>query len=269
MVLTEAARSRRAEDDTVQAARPLPWRYLFRSSIGRKFLVAGSAAFLAIFALGHTVGNLTIFIGPGAINTYAHHLQSLPFGLIWVVRALVLSAFLVHAGFAGALNGENSKVKARGYLGERYLAATSASRGMMISGGVILLFIVFHILHLTTRSVQDFSMLQDYTLRGVTHPVMNVYAMTYIGFSNVFISLFYIAAMWLLSGHLAHGVASVFQSIGWRNAVWRARLERIASLYGWFVFIGLSSIPFAVLLDAWLGVPIFDKSSFLHHLNGA
>lgn len=250
----------------MQAAQPLPWRYLFRSSVGRKFIVAASAAFLAIFALGHTVGNLTVFIGPGAINTYAHHLQSLPFGLIWVVRALVLSAFLVHAGFASALNGANAKVKARGYLGERYLAATPASRGMMISGTIILLFILFHTLHFTVRGVQDFEMLRDYTLRGVTHPVMNVYAMTYLGFSNVFIALFYIGAMWLLSGHLAHGVTSVFQSIGWRNAVWRWRLDRIARIYGWFVFIGLSSIPFAVLLDSQLGVPIFDKTSFAHHL---
>ncbi len=252
----------------MQAAQPLPWRYLWRSSIGRKFIVAASAAFLALFALGHTIGNLTVFIGPGAINTYAHHLQSLPFGLIWVVRALVLTAFLVHAGFAGALNGQNSRVKARGYLGERFLAATPQSRRMMVSGTVILLFIVFHILHLTTRSVQDFSMLNDYTLRGVTHPVLNVYAMTYIGFSDVVISAFYVVAMWLLAAHLSHGVASVFQSIGWRNAVWRARLERIAVGYGWFVFVGLSSIPVAVVLDAHLGVPIFDKSSFIQHLAG-
>ena len=253
----------------MQAAQPLPWRYLFRSSIGRKILVAGSAAFLAIFALGHTIGNLQIFLGADAINAYAYHLHSLPFGLIWVVRALVLTAFLVHMGFAGALNGANSKVKARGYLGERFLVATKASRGMMISGTIVLLFIVFHILHLTTRSVQDFSMLHDYPLRGVTHPVLNVYAMTYIGFSNVLISLFYVGAMWVLARHLSHGVASVFQSIGWRNHVWRGRLERIAKLYGWFVFLGLSSIPVAVLLDAHLGLSIFDKTSFAHHLTGA
>ena len=237
-------------------------RLLFSASIGQKFLVAAAGAFLAIFVLGHTLGNLQIFLGPDAINRYAYHLHSLPYGLLWLIRALVLAAVLVHVVFAAKLHGENRRVRARGYHGERYLSAARASRGMMISGAVILAFLIFHTLHFTIRALFDYSALATYRLAGVDEPVMNVYAMMYLGFSNVWVSAFYVLACALLATHLTHGVASAFQSAGWRNSVWRPRLERLALGWGLFVFAGLAVIPLAVLADAHLGVPIFDRASF-------
>ena len=237
-------------------------RLLFSASIGQKFLVAAAGAFLAIFVLGHTLGNLQIFLGPDAINRYAYHLHSLPYGLLWLIRGLVLAAVLVHVIFAAKLHRENRRVRARGYHGERYLSATRASRNMMISGTVILAFLIFHILHFTSRDIIDYSALANYRLAGVDEPVMNVYAMMYLGFSNVWVSALYVFACAMLATHLAHGVASAFQSAGWRNSVWRPRLERLALGWGLFVFAGLAVIPLAVLADAHLGVPIFDRSSF-------
>jgi succinate dehydrogenase / fumarate reductase cytochrome b subunit len=239
-----------------------PWRLLLSASIGQKFLVAAAGAFLAIFALGHTLGNLQIFLGPDAINRYAWHLHSLPYGLLWLIRAVVLAAILVHVALAAKLHAQNSSVQARRYRRERYLSATTASRSMMLTGAVILAFLIFHILHFTTRDIADFSDLATYRLPGVDEPVMNVYAMMYLGFSNVWVSAFYILACGLLALHLSHGVASAFQSAGWRNRLWRKRLERFAAACAAFVFLGLSSIPLSVLADARAGVPIFDRSSF-------
>jgi len=239
------------------------WGLLFRSSIGRKFLVAGSAAFLAIFALGHTLGNLQVFWGPDPINRYAHHLQSLPYGILWIIRAVVLGAVLGHLALAVRLHAINRRSHGRGYRRERWLSATQASRSMMLSGAAILLFLILHILHFTSRSLSDFSAIAPWPLASDGTPTPNVYAMMYQAFSDPLVALLYVGAMALVALHLSHGVASLFQSVGWRNAVWRPRLERIARLYGLFVFLGLSSIPLAVLLDARGGVAIFDRAALV------
>jgi len=247
----------------MHTAPPPAWGLLFRSSIGRKYLVAGSAAFLAIFALGHTLGNLQVFFGPNPINRYAYHLQSLPYGLLWLIRAVVVSAVLGHLALAARLHVQNRRSRGRGYRDEKWLSSTAASRSMMLSGGAILLFLILHILHFTSRSLSDFSAIAPWPLASDGTPTPNVYAMMYQAFSDPLVALLYVGAMALVALHLSHGVASLFQSVGWRNAVWRPRLERIARLYGLFVFLGLSSIPLAVLLDARGGVAIFDRAALV------
>ena len=246
-------------------AHPVSVRWRAGAIIARKALVALSGAFLAIFVLGHAAGNLQIFLGPEQINRYAWHLHSLPYGLIWVVRALVVGAILIHVGQAARLHARNRRARGRGYGQDRYLAATTASRRMLLGGAAILLFLIWHILHFTTQSLTDFSDLPLWTLKGTGdlpgETVTNVYAMMYRGFSDPLTSVLYVAAVAILTLHLSHGVASIFHSIGWRNAAWAPRLARVARLYGLAVFLGLGSIPLAVLADAHLGVPIFDRTA--------
>lgn len=244
-------------------ARPVahPFALFLRSSLGRKYLVAAAGAFLAVFVLGHTIGNLQIFLGPEAINLYAWHLHSLPYQLLWVIRAAVLTAVLVHVGFAATLHAGNRRARGRGYAGERYLAATRASRSMMIGGAGILLFLVWHILHFTVRSVADVSAIPPVRLAEVPVPVTNVYAMVYVAFADPRMAALYVVATGLVAAHLSHGVASLFQSLGLSNRVWADRLKRIARLYALFVFAGLASIPLAVQADARLGLSIFDTAA--------
>lgn len=263
-----SARSDQCPDGTVSMISTSPPISIARrtsTSIARKVLVALSGTFLAVFVLGHAAGNLQIFIGPEQINRYAWHLHSLPYGLIWVVRALVVGAVLTHVVQVGALHARNRRARGRGYARENYLAATAASRRMLLGGAAILLFLVWHILHFTTRSLTDFSDLPPWTLSGPdgapSHAVTNVYAMMYQGFSDPLTAILYVAAVALLALHLSHGVASIFQSIGWRNSAWAPRMHRVAQVYAATVFIGLGSIPLAVLADAHLGVPIFDHAA--------
>ena len=227
--------------------------------------MALSGAFLAIFVLGHAAGNLQIFLGPEQVNRYAWHLHSLPYGLIWVVRAVVVVAILIHVGQAAALHARNRRARGRGYGQDRYMAATTASRRMLLGGTAILLFLIWHILHFTTQSLTDFSDLPLWTLDGTGdlpgETVTNVYAMMYRGFSDPATSVLYVAAVAIVTLHLSHGVASIFHSIGWRNAAWAPRLARVARIYALAVFLGLGSIPLAVLADAHLGVPIFDRAA--------
>lgn len=228
--------------------------------------MAVSGLILAGFVLGHMLGNLQVFLAPDWINRYAWHLQHLPYGLLWVVRLVLLSAVAVHVAMAALLTIENRRARPVGYLAEDTLQASYASRTMIYSGLLIGAFIVFHLLHFTVKNIYDYSALHyalDATGDGVADfQVHNVYAMMYLGFTIWPVSAFYAIATFFLCQHLGHGVSSMFQSLGLRNHKWRLILDRVALVYGWGVFLGFVSIPVAVLLDFHLGLAIFDKGTF-------
>lgn len=234
---------------------------LLNSSLGKKYLMALTGLVLAGFVLGHMVGNLQFFLAPEWINAYAHKLQTLPYGLLWVVRLVLLASVVVHIVVAIRLALENRQARPSGYLAEGTIQASYASRTMVWSGLIIAAFIVFHLLHYTTRSLFDYSQLA-FALRGVEEPVLNVYAMMYLGFAKWYVSAFYILAVGLLALHLSHGVSSLFQSLGLRNHTWRKILDRVALVYGWVVFAGFAVIPVAVMADYAGLIDYFDKSSF-------
>ncbi|MBN1402972.1 MAG: succinate dehydrogenase cytochrome b subunit [Opitutales bacterium] len=222
---------------------------LLTSSVGKKFLMAITGAILSLFVLGHMCGNLQFFLDAKWLNSYAHHLQHLPYGLLWVVRLVMLTAVVVHVVAGIKLTTHNMKARP-GYEVDATIQASIGSRTMIWTGLVLFMFIVFHIMHYTVKNVQDFSAL-TYNLEGYGI-VPDVQAIMYEGFSIWYYSLFYIVAVGLLLFHLSHGVASVFQTVGMRNEVWRKRLECIAWVYAAAVFCGFASIPVCVLLDKYV-----------------
>lgn len=232
---------------------------LFSSSLGKKYLMAVSGLVWVGFVFGHMAGNLQVFLPPAYINAYAHKLQSLGPAL-WGIRAFLLLALVVHVWMAIKLTAENRAARPSGYKAEDTVQASLASRTMIYSGLVILAFFIFHILHYTVRNIYDYNAIlgHSFTLEGVAHPVMDVYAMMYLGFSHWYVSLFYLVAVGLLLMHLTHGVSSMFQSIGLRNEYWRGVLGKVAVAYGWLVFLGFAAIPVAVMADYYGGVQIFD-----------
>lgn len=211
--------------------------------------MAVTGTILSLFVLGHMCGNLQFFLDAKWLNSYAHHLQSLPYGLLWVIRAVMLTTVVVHLVVGTLLTTHNMKARP-GYEVDATIQASVGSRTMIWTGLVLFAFIVFHIMHYTVKNVQDFSAL-TYNLEGYG-VVPDVQAIMYAGFSIWYYSLFYIVAVGLLLFHLSHGVASAFQSVGLRNQVWRKRLECLAWAYAAAVFIGFSSIPVCVLLDKYV-----------------
>jgi succinate dehydrogenase / fumarate reductase cytochrome b subunit len=244
---------------------------LVTSSLGKKFLMALTGIILAGFVLGHMCGNLQVFLAPHWINSYAHHLQSLPYGLLWVVRAVMLAAVLIHAVTAVSLARENKAARPETYRKDATVQASLSSRTMIYSGIFLFAFIIFHIFHYTVKNMYglDAYMINDLGHGPLEHAVPNVYAIMYMGFSVWYISLVYLVAVFCLCSHLSHGVASIFQSLGLRNEIWRYRLEAFSKAYGIIVFLGFASIPVCVLLDFYLGVPIFDKSTFMEAVQQA
>lgn len=223
-------------------------------SLVKKFLMALSGLVLVLFVLGHMLGNAQFFLGPEVINAYAYGLHNLPGSpfSIWGIRLFLLGSIGVHVWMAILLTLENRSARPDDYAARKNQAATYASRTMPMTGLILLSFIIFHILHYTTRIVPEpYNETIGMSAIEVGHAkimAFDVYAMMVRGFSSPGVSLFYIIATGLLCMHLNHGVSSMFQSLGVRNESWRYRLNCAAKVFGWIIFLGFAAIPASVVL---------------------
>lgn len=219
---------------------------LFKSSLGKKYLMAISGFALFLFVVGHMLGNLQIFLGPEMINAYGDFLQSKP-ELVWIVRIGLLAMVMLHIWSAIKLSAENRAARPVGYGEYKPVGSSYASRTMMVSGLVILTFIIYHLLHFTVQTEginfanTDFKTLHDAKQRH------DIYNMMIIGFQQPIVAIFYIVSMALLSLHLSHGVSSMFQSLGWKNRKYGKLIDRLALIAAGVLIVGYSAIPLAVL----------------------
>jgi succinate dehydrogenase / fumarate reductase, cytochrome b subunit len=226
----------------------------WRSSVGKKYLMAISGFALFLFVIAHMLGNLQIFLGPEYINRYGHFLQSAP-ELIWPARIGLLFLVVLHIISAIKLSQENKAARPVAYHHYEVVAASYASRTMLMSGLIILAFIIYHLLHYTVqvRSInltnQNFA---DFTDLQQRH---DVYRMMVVGFKQPLVSLFYIIGVGLLCLHLSHGVSSMFQSLGWKNKYYGRFLDRFARIISWVIFLGYVSIPVSILAGILKEVP--------------
>jgi succinate dehydrogenase / fumarate reductase, cytochrome b subunit len=222
---------------------------IFKSSLGRKYIMAGTGVLLLLFVVGHLIGNLQVFGPPELINQYAHFLQSKPL-MVWGARLGLLVIVALHITTAIQLSAANKAARPVGYAGGEAYGSTWQSRYMLVSGLVILAFIVYHLAHFTVRlpainGVGDFTKLTT-ELHGQTVP--DVYAMMILGFQVWWVAAFYLVAQALLFIHLGHGISSAFQSFGLRDHVWWPRIQLLAKVVSVAIFIGYASIPAAIFL---------------------
>lgn len=206
-------------------------------------IVAVTGVILILFVIGHLIGNLQIFLGPAWINGYAQHLHDLG-PLLWLTRAILLIVVLAHIYYTIRLAIENRRARPEDYRRHEYVKASFASRHMVMSGVIVLAFIIFHLLQFTFRVTDP--RFPAMPMDPLGH--YDVYSMMVLGFMSPIVSGFYIFAMFLLCLHLTHGAQSFFQSIGVDDKKLRPRLELIGRIFAWALFVGYSSIPAAVLL---------------------
>lgn len=224
-------------------------RNLFCSSLGKKYLMGSTGAILVLFVLGHLAGNLQIFLGPEAINRYGNLLQTNT-ELLWPVRCILLATVLIHIWAAVKLTRENRAARPVAYTQWQPTAATYASRTMFMSGVIVAFFIVYHLLHYTVmvQSInftgQNFDARPQFFDSQGRH---DIYKMMVVGFSNAWVSLFYIVAVGLLCLHLSHGLSAMFQSMGWKKRPYGSCMDRAARWGSLAIWLGYSSIPIAVL----------------------
>jgi succinate dehydrogenase / fumarate reductase cytochrome b subunit len=220
---------------------------IFKSSLGKKYIMAVSGLVMFLFVIGHLAGNLQFFLGAESINRYGHFLQT-NLEVIWPARIILLLALFLHVWAAIKLSAENKAARPVPYANWNPTVASYASRTMLMSGLIVFAFIIYHLLHYTLviKSVnltgQDFAGFMDSENRH------DIFKMMVVGFSNPWVSIFYIVGIALLCLHLSHGVSAMFQSLGWKNKVYGPCLDSGARLIAWLIFIGYVSIPISVLV---------------------
>ena len=229
--------------------------------------MALSGLVLIGFVFVHMAGNLQILMGQEKINAYAHALQSLPMPILWGSRLFLLAAVVVHAVTAYQLVKENRRARPHSNYIETTKKAGLASLRMGLTGSILLAFIVFHLLHFTIRTIYpEYSDMMTIVGSPDSNEIHDVYSMVLAGFQHTWISVFYVVAMFLLCGHLAHGVSSAFQSLGIRSETWRVKLELAAKAYAWLIFVGFSIVPVLVLAQNWGMIILFDTNAGLETL---
>jgi len=126
---------------------------------------------------------------------------------------------------------------------------------MLMSGLIVFVFIIYHLLHFTVQ-VQNVNLTGqsfiDFTDPQKRH---DIYRMMIVGFSNGWVSGFYVLGMALLCLHLSHGASSMFQSIGWKSPVYGPFLDKASRWLAIAIFLGYTSIPVAILLGLVKEVP--------------
>jgi succinate dehydrogenase / fumarate reductase cytochrome b subunit len=221
--------------------------HIIDTSLGKKYIMAVTGFLLFLFVIAHMVGNLQLFLGPEAINRYGHFLQS-NYELVWPARIGLLALVLLHIWSAAKLSLENRAARPIGYATYQPVGSTYASRTMLMSGLIVLVFIIYHLLHFTAQ-VQYINLTgQSFTTFMDPEKRHDIFKMMVVGFSNGWVSAFYILGMALLCLHLSHGVSSMFQSIGWKNETYRPILDKGARILAVLIFLGYTSIPVAILL---------------------
>jgi succinate dehydrogenase / fumarate reductase cytochrome b subunit len=223
------------------------------SSIGKKLIVAVTGIVLVLFLAGHLIGNLVVFMGPEPFNAYAYFLHHMLHGAgIWIFRAVMIVMLAAHIIATVALTRQN-KAARKSYECQTTIQASRSSRIMILSGLTILSFVVYHMLHFTVRVGNEYNTLARYktTLPNVEGEVHNAWLMVIDGFSGTsvwYVTAFYVLAMTLLCSHLAHGVGSIFQTLGLRTRKTETAIKQLSIGYALFIWIGFISIPLAINL---------------------
>ncbi len=214
----------------------------YRSSIGKKAVMAVTGFFLFGWVFLHMAGNLKVYLGPDHYNEYARFLITmgaplLPNRAVLIfVRALLLIAVYLHIDAATRLTLMNRKARPIGYHRRDYPAATYASRTMRWGGVIILLFVIYHLGHLTF---------------GTFHPNFiegDVYHNFVTGFQVWWVSAFYILANLALGLHLHHGLWSMFNSLGLNHPKLNPWKRVFATAFALIITLANISFPLAVLI---------------------
>ena len=215
---------------------------LYRSSLGKKYVMAITGIMLMGFVFIHMVGNLKMFLGPAEFDHYAEFLRELLVPILprtvtlWLLRLGLIPAFILHIHSAYGLTKINHAARPVKYESKRdYIAANFASRTMRWTGVIFGLFLIWHLFDLSwTGTGYSFH-------RGAAYE--NVTASLH----RIPVGILYIVANLCLGVHLFHGAWSLFQSMGWNNPRFNAWRRNFAAGFAALIVIGNVAMPVAIL----------------------
>ncbi len=232
-------------------------KLLFASSIGKKFVAAVTGLIMFGFLLGHAAGHMKIFTGAGAdgvphIDHYGQFLKDFgapalpPMIALWGARLMLLGSVILHVVAVLMLSDQNKKARPVDYVKKKRAAASPAALYMMVTGTLILAFIVLHILHFTTGNLPMLG----------KHVHGEVYNNMARSFSQWWVAIPYLIMMVIIGFHLYHGVWSLFQTLGLDNPDRNALLRGFAIVFAIGVTATFCLIPLSFMFG---GEPAVDN----------
>ena len=206
--------------------------FILSSSIGKKLIMAITGLGFCIFLLSHLAGNLIIYAGNDAFNSYAGRLHTLGPILILAEIGLLLLG-IVHISTGAYLFYQNVRARPGRYKKKKNAGGRSiGSSTMPYTGFLILIFIVFHLI--------DFHFVEKAD--------RSIYQIVLETFSNPGYTIFYILSMAVVATHVDHGVWSLLQTLGINNLECMPVLRVISSATSLLVGIGFGSLPVFITL---------------------
>jgi len=239
---------------------------MWRSTIGKKTIVAVTGTILVAYLVLHMIGNLNSLFGPGGveprIDEYAEWLRTfgeplIPYeGIVWAVRAILLGSVVIHIVGVVQLYFRNKAARPAAFPAKR-IGRSWESRLMMVSGLLLLAFIIFHILQFTTLTI-DVTPLEKGAL----------YANLYNAFQEWYFVAIYLAALIVLGMHLRHALWSLCQTLGLDNPERNFGIRMGANGLTLVIVVGFALIPVLFFTGALGEPPAEELSASLTTLGG-
>ena len=210
-------------------------RTLLGSLLGQKLIMAATGIVLYLFLIGHLLGNLQIFSGRDTLNGYAAFLQGTG-EILWATRGVLLLALLLHIIAAVRLTIANWRARPVAYALKREIETNYAARTMIVSGPLILLYAIYHLMMFT------------FLTTGPGYSKTDVYRNVVLAFQQPAISAVYMVAMLVLAYHLWHAGWSMLQTLGITYPGVASLRWRLFPVISVVIALGYVTIPVAVLL---------------------
>jgi succinate dehydrogenase / fumarate reductase cytochrome b subunit len=225
---------------------------IYNSNLGKKLIAATTGLILFGFLAGHVAGNLKVFTGTTAdgvphIDEYAHFLKVIGVPLvpkeavIWSARLVLLVSVVLHIVVVIQLAMLSAEARPIGYVKKKRKIASAGALYMMFSGSLIAFFIVFHLLHFTTGTIQFGSFVHGEVYRNIYNSFCAEYW---------YVALFYIVTMVVIGTHLNHGIWSLFQTLGLDNPDRNRFIRWGATVVTVLIIAGFIAIPLGFLSGA-------------------
>lgn len=224
------------------ALRPTSMRWILRffgSSIGKKYVMAVTGLLLVGFLVAHLAGNLLLYVDDsgGKFKAYAKGLHDLG-PLLWAAELGLIGLFGLHIFYAlQTLRDNRAARKSRYAVSASRGAKTLASATMPITGAIVLLFVIVHLLHFRL----------DDAFKG-DDPAGLVKSTL----ASPLAAAIYLVGVGALTLHLSHAIQSALQTLGASHPNFNPLREKLGLGLAVLLGLGFASFPVYALI-AWGG----------------
>lgn len=210
------------------------------TTVGRKAVMAVTGLVFVLFVVAHMLGNLKVFYGVTAFDAYSEDLRTLGAafvgygGLLWGARVVLLVSVVLHVAAAASLWWRARRARPVRYRHRATPSGAYAARTMRWGGVIIVLFVIWHVLDLTTGTVNP-------------NPTGGTYAKLVASFDRPVVALFYLLAVLALGLHIGHGLWSAVQSLGGNSALRQHAWRTFSVVVAVAITVGYAVVPISVM----------------------